>query len=110
MRRQRRQSGGSREGRERRDPDSYHVTSQSDRGYAEQARRRLAQQARRRWATRLAILALLAFAAWVWGGDVVRAFRVQASMTGEEVRQAGDHIRGGAERRAGADLVEEGAP
>jgi hypothetical protein len=59
---------------------------------------------------RLAILAVLALAVWIWGGDLVRALRIRAWMAGEEVKQVGDHIRGGAERRSGADLLEENAP
>ena len=101
----RRGQGGPR--KEGRDPATYYAATDSDRRYAQRTRQRVAQQARRRWAIRLAVLAVLAFAVWTWGDDALRALRVQAYMTGQEVRQAGEHIKDGTDRRSGADLLEE---
>ena len=94
-------------GKEGRDPATYYAATDSDRRYAQRTRQRVAQQARRRWVIRLAILAALAFVIWLWGDDALRALRVQAHITGQEVRQAGEHIKDGTDRRSGADLLEE---
>jgi len=107
MGRRRGRSGRVRGGGERRDPATYYATSESDRRYAEEARRRVSRQGRRRWVIRLAILAVLAFVVWMWGGDALRALRVQAHMTGQEFKEVEHHIKSGTEHRSGADLIEE---
>jgi hypothetical protein len=90
-----------------RDPAAYYVTSESDRRYAAEARRRLRQMRNRIWVTRLLVLAVLGVLAWMLGPDLWSLVRAKAGATAEELQQTGDHIRAGAERRSGADLVEE---
>ena len=110
MARRRREAGSRRGERGDADSDAYYVTSDSDRSYAQQARQRTSRQAQRRWIVRLAVLAVLAFAVWMWGADVLRALRVQAHMTGQEFKEAGQHIRKGTDERSGANLTEGESP
>jgi len=90
-----------------RDPESYYVTSESDRRYAAEARRRLRQMQRRIWVTRLLVLTVLGVMAWMLGPDLWSLVRAKAGATAEEFQQTGEHIRGGAQRRAGGDLDEQ---
>ena len=105
-----RRRGGTTSGRDSGgpiDPSEYYVSSESDIQYVKQTRRRLKQQTIRRVLIRLAILAVLVFAALMWGPDVLRAFRVQKYVTTEEFKGVSDHIRSGVDRRSGAGLEEE---
>ena len=90
------------------EPTSYEVGSKSDLAYAQEAHRRAKRSARRQWLITVLILAGIALAVRTWGPDVLRAARVQTHMTTQEFKQAGDHIRSGAERRSGAGLEEQG--
>ncbi len=110
MARRRRPTGNRRGERQDADSPAYYATSDSDRRYAQQVRRRSSRRAQRRWLIRLALLAVLVFAVWMWGGDVLRALRVQAHMTGQELKEAGQHIRRGTDERSGADLTEGESP
>lgn len=99
--------GKGRGGDTARDPDSYYVTSESDRRYAADARRRLRRMRNRMWVTRLLVLAVLGVLAWTLGPDLWSLVRATAGATAEELQQTGDHIRDGADRRSGAGLDEE---
>lgn len=107
MARRGRSSGsGPAKGRPR-DPESYYVTSESDRRYVDRARERVKRGERRRLWIRLLILAVLALLGWEFGPYVVQAVRGRAETTAHELKQVGDGIRGGAARRAGAELGED---
>jgi len=85
----------------------YYATSESDRRYAAEARRRLRQMRNRIWVTRLLVLAVLGLLAYMLGPDLWSLVRAKAGATAEELQQTGDHIRDGADRRAGAGLDED---
>ena len=99
--------GKSRGGDTGKDPAEYYITSESDRRYAAEARRRLRQMRNRIWVTRLLVLAVLGALAYMLGPDLWSLVRAKAGATAEELQQTGDHIRGGAERRAGTEFDEE---
>lgn len=72
--------------------------------YAKAAHQRLRQQAVRRWVIRLAVLAVVVFAAFMWGPGVVRRLKLKAQQTTSEYREAGQAIKEGTERRGGAGM------
>jgi hypothetical protein len=82
-------------------PEYEYVGGESDLRYARQAQARLRQQAVRRWVVRLAVLAVIAFAAWMWGPSLVKRARRQAEQTVGGLQKTGSQIREGTERRAG---------
>lgn len=91
-----------------RDPESYYEISESDRDYQREVRRRVRRKVIRSWVIRIAVLAVLSFAVWMWGAEVWRVVRLEARETGQEFKGVGEHIRDGAARRSGAELLEEG--
>jgi fatty acid desaturase len=89
-----------------REPATHYYEGETDRTFAQRARERTARKARRRLLIQLAILAVLAFAAWMWGPSVIAAMQTQARQTAEEFQEVGEHIRDGRDRRSGANFDE----
>jgi hypothetical protein len=84
----------------------YYEGIPTDVEYKRVAHQRAVRQSRKAWLIRLLIVALIAGAVYLWGNDVMRMARSEARETGAELEEVGDHIRGGAARRSGADWVE----
>lgn len=103
----RRGRGDRSTGRRRADetPD-YYARSESDVGFLEKSRQRVKTKVQRQWLIRLAVLAVLAAAAYLWGPVLVSQMRSQGEQTAEEVKGVGRHIREGVDRRSGAGLDE----
>ncbi len=78
----------------------------SDAAYRRTAHKRAVRKTIRAWLVRVAVLAAIALAWYLWGDDVRSMFRVQAQATTEEFEQVGDNIKEGRDRRAGVGWVE----
>jgi len=102
-RRRGRQAASSPRGRQKAPPD-YYASSESDQTYLQVSRQRVTQKGRRRWLIRLAVLAVLALAAYVWGPTLVHLAKGESAQTVKEFQGMGRHIRSGVERRSGAGL------
>lgn len=94
--------GRSPKGRGKREYE--YVGGESDLRYVKQAQERLRQQGVRRWVIRIAVVAVIGFAVWMWGPGVVRRLRQQAQQTAGEFQKAGKQIKEGTERRAGSGV------
>jgi len=78
----------------------------SDTQYKRTAHKRAVQGTIRRWIVRLLVLAAIGVAAWLWGDEVLRAFRAEKQQRQEEFRRGASHIEEGRDRRSGVDWIE----
>lgn len=83
---------------------SYRVEEKSDVSYVQDARRRMARSSRSRLVVRLLVLAVVAAAAVFFGPTVVNIIRGRAMQQAEELRESGDYLKEGRDRRSGANF------
>lgn len=70
--------------------------------YQQQTRERLRNQAMRAWVIRLAILAVLAFAGWMWGGSVLSAITQKGREAKYELQKSQQGVKAANDERSGA--------
>jgi len=84
----------------------YYEGLPTDGEYKRVAHQRATQGNRKKWLIRLLIVLAIAGAVRLWGDDVMRMLGSEARQTGEDVKQVGNTIKEGRDRRSGADWVE----
>jgi hypothetical protein len=106
-----RRRGGGRGRRDVRKPGGpdteYYIGTESDLGYSARSRQRVRQETQRRWVIRLAILAVIVFACWMWGPTVVDRLRQHGRETMGDLQGTGQKIREGRDERSGANFDSE---
>ena len=87
---------------------TYRVGEKSDVSYVQDARRRMARDSRKRLVVRLMVLAVVVAACLYFGPTVVNIIKGRATQQAAELQEAGDYLKGGRDRRSGAnfDLTE----
>jgi len=84
-----------------------YVGGESDLRYLDQTRQRLRQEAQRRWTIRIAILAILAFAAWQWGPSALQYLKSRGQSAAQQVQKTSKGLRSGVEQRTGGGFQED---
>jgi hypothetical protein len=88
------------------EPSTYYMDTETDRGFVERSHARVVQRGRHRLVTRFVILLVLAFAAWMWGPSLLRWIQYGASSTASDVKGVSRSLQDGRDRRSGADFDE----
>lgn len=83
---------------------TYRVEEKSDVSYVQDARRRMARDSRKRLVVRLMVLAVVVAACLYFGPTVVNIIRGRATQQAAELREAGDYLKAGRDRRSGANF------
>lgn len=83
---------------------TYRVEEKSDVSYVQDARRRMVSKGRSRLVVRLLVLAVVVAAGLYFGPTVVNIITGRAAQQAQDLREAGDHLKEGRDRRSGANF------